>query len=249
MKTLYKILLLCVLFVTLPALAQTSLKTLISTNGVLVYDLTLEEYSLGPRTGPARVYALPPSANPWMGGTFLDAVDFPPLAAALRIDVGSICGSNVALAGGSTGGWLFGPYKPTKPSEAIADIRDYIPGAPNGTQVFVVVVGTVLPDGNWAERHPCGGGMNLVEFGVQLAFIYPTSTRLNSGKYQVGDFYYVTEIGENWYRILGNAPFGSSGSSATASPEPRLTSRRSMRDRSADGERTNGLTELLDRLR
>lgn len=225
---------------SLHASAQVPLKTLIADSGVLVFDWALEEWSIGPRRGPLRVYALPPSANPWMGGTFLDPAEFPPVAAALRIDVGSICGQNVAIAGGSTGGWLFGPYLPADPARALADIRDMLPNAPAGTAAFIVVVGAVMPDGNWAENHPCGGGVNAVEFGIQIAFIYPTSTRVASGQYHIGDFYYVTEIGENWYRLYSGTPLGPVTGGQSVGPGPGALGER---------QRPNALSRLVEQLR
>jgi len=214
---------LCAFAWPLGALAQAPLKTLIAERGVLALEFQLQEWGIGSRTGPLKVFALPPETNPWIGGTFLDPAEFPPLGAALRIDVGSICGQNVFIAGGSTGGWLFGPYLPGDPARALAEIRAMLPNAPAGTAAFVVVVGALMPDGNWAENHLCGGTINPVEFGIQIAFIYPTSTRLASGNYHIGDFYYFSEIGENWYRLLSSTPVGPvTGSAAPAEGAGRL---------------------------
>ena len=223
------------------AQAQTSLESLINDFGVLIFDLDLEEYSAGPRTGPARVYGgFPPGSNPWLSGALLDPSIWPPLPAALDIDIGGICGTNVFLAGGETAGWMFGPYLPGDPATALADIRDILPGAPAGTVAYVALVGTSLPDGNHARRFPCGGGTTLVEFGIQLAFIYPTSTFISSGRYQIGEFLYITEIGGNFYRILSPQPFRSSSSSAPVAPKTF-----EWRGGQLEG---NGLVELIEQL-
>ncbi|MBI1906400.1 MAG: hypothetical protein HYS20_09235 [Rhodocyclales bacterium] len=248
MITLLRMLCLSMFLAFMPAHAQSTgtLKSLISSSGVLIYDFSFEEYSLGPRTGPARVYGLPASANPWMGGTFLPVSDWPPLPAALRGDWGAICGTNVSLSGGSTGGWLFGPYLPGDQTQALIEIREIIPGAPTGTQAYVVVVGTSMADGNWAERHHCGGSQTLVDFGIQVAFIYPTSTPRSSGGYQIGDFWYITEIGENWYRILSAKPLGPVASSTNGSPESSVANRTVTRHSDGSG---NGLLDTIKRLR
>ena len=151
MKTLTKVIALLALLVLQTSHAQTptSLETLIDQNGVLIFDFDLEEYSLGPRTGPARVYGLPPGSDPWAATALLDTTFWPPIEAALTTDIGSICGTNVFLAGGSTGGWLFGPYLPSDPATALSDIREVIPSAPDGTTAYLAVVGTAVPDGNW----------------------------------------------------------------------------------------------------
>ena len=250
MITLFRMLCISMFLAFVPVHAQSTgtLKSLISSSGVLIYDFSLEEYSLGPRTGPSRVYGLPASANPWMGGTFLPVTDWPPIPAALRSDWGAICGSNVSLSGGSTGGWLFGPYLPGDPTQALIDIRDVIPGAPAGTQAYAIIVGTSMPDGNWAERHHCGGSQTLVEFGIQVAFIYPTSTRRSSGGYQIGDLWYITDIGENWYRILSGTPLGPVASSTNVTPDSKVANRSIASPEQAD-KSGNGLLETLRRLR
>lgn len=192
----------------MPVLAQTPLKTLIAERGVVLLEFDLEEWGLGGRKGPLRVYSMPPETNPWAGGNFLDPSEFPPVAAALTTQVDSICGSNVALAGGTSGGWIFGPYLPNDPTRALADIRSYLPSAREGTVAYVVLIGTWMPDGNWAENQLCGGSTDPVEYGLQVAFIYPTSTLLDSGHYHIGELYYASEIGENWYRLYSGTPFG-----------------------------------------
>jgi hypothetical protein len=243
MRTLIQVLALYFLLALQSVYAQTpgSLEALVDSNGVLLLDFDLEEYSAGPRTGPAQVYGgLPAGSNPWTSTALLDPTFWPPIEAVLTTDIGGICGPNVALAGGSTGGWLFGPYLPGDPTTALADIRDIIPGAPDGTAAYAVLVGTSIPDGNWARRLHCDGSQDLVESGIQIAFIYPTSTLLPSGAYQIGDFWYITEIGDNFYRVLSPTPLGPVTSTDPASAAPRMP-------RWRNGEVVkNGILKLLE---
>jgi len=157
--------------------------------------MTMEEWT-GGRTGPLKIF--PPIGPSAVVGTDFADLDTGFWATA---DWGSICASNVSLAGGHAEGWLLGP---------IDDIETIRSIHPTATLLYGVVVGdgSFFPAGlGTGTRNSCGGGSSNVAFGVLYIFIEPTAT-FDDGRYRVGDVWYLTELdgAGNWYRLYNPTP-------------------------------------------
>jgi len=182
---------------------------------VTVLELRMEENSFIPRDGILRVVqpmneVSPFASDPLLGSLSTISNNLKVLATWERI-----CGGNISLAGGDLDGWLLGPVVEGTIDgfpidETHNDLRAELDLGPGNfaTMAYAVLVGDIFgaPIDGEASRISCSGGVSSVEYGVLYVFLWPDATTFGDKGFNVGDVFYLTEIGLQHYFLFNSSP-------------------------------------------